>query len=225
MWTRKELKEKAYPAFKANYWMSVLSAIVISIFAAASGNASRRATNSDGDSSGISGIIAMVALLTIMTIILIVALFKIIVGNSLIVGAQKNFINNEIDPENVNVHTLVFIFSNGYWKNVALTMFLKDLFTALWTLLLIVPGIIKGYEYRMIPYLLAENPEMDHKEAFARSKEMMTGQKWDAFVLDLSFIGWFLLNALTLGILGIFYVHPYYYQTAAELYLALKKNA
>ena len=103
-------------------------------------------------------------------------------------------------------------------------MFLMDLFTALWTLLFVIPGIIKSYEYKMIPYLLAEDPEMSYQDAFAKSKEMMHGQKWNAFVLDLSFIGWHILSAFTLGILGIFYVMPYYYQTSAELYLTLKNN-
>ena len=85
------------------------------------------------------------------------------------------------------------------------------------------PGIIKAYEYRMIPYILAENPDIDTKEAFARSKEMMTGNKWDAFVLDLSFLGWILLSVCTCGILAIFWVNPYMYMTDAELYVALKE--
>ena len=61
----------------------------------------------------------------------------------------------------------------------------------------------------MIPYLLAEYPEMSMEEAFSRSREMMYGEKWNAFVLDLSFIPWFLLSGLTFGIVGIFYVNPY----------------
>ena len=97
-------------------------------------------------------------------------------------------------------------------------MFFRDLYTVLWTLLLIIPGIVKSYEYQMIPYLLAENPQMTKEQAFAESKRMMTGQKWRAFVLDLSFIGWNILSALTLGILGIFYVQPYMDATHAALY-------
>jgi uncharacterized membrane protein len=74
----------------------------------------------------------------------------------------------------------------------------------------------------MIPYLLAENPNMTWKEAFTESKTMMTGNKWKAFVLDLSFIGWNLLSILTLGILSIFYVNPYRFSTNAALYEAIK---
>ena len=75
----------------------------------------------------------------------------------------------------------------------------------------------------MIPYLLADNPQMTKEQAFAESKRMMQGQKWKAFVLDLSFIGWFILTAITCGILGVFYVNPYKYMTDAELYVALKE--
>nr|DAM70348.1 MAG TPA: Protein of unknown function (DUF975) [Caudoviricetes sp.] len=85
-------------------------------------------------------------------------------------------------------------------------------------------GIVKSYEYMMIPYLLAEHPEMTRQEAFAESKRMMDGNKWNAFVLDLSFIGWTLLGICTVGILLVFYVEPYIYLTHAELYHALKNN-
>ena len=114
-------------------------------------------------------------------------------------------------------------FKNGY-AHIGMIMFLRGLFTGLWMLLFIIPGIVKSYEYMMIPYLLAEHPEMTRQEAFAESKQMMDGNKWDAFVLDLSFIGWTLLGVCTFGILLVFYVEPYIYLTRAELYHALKNN-
>jgi uncharacterized membrane protein len=73
----------------------------------------------------------------------------------------------------------------------------------------------------MIPYLLAENPNMSSKEAFRRTKELMSNNKMDTFVLDLSFIGWILLSACTFGILMIFFVRPYIYLVETELYVAL----
>ena len=91
-----------------------------------------------------------------------------------------------------------------------------------WSLLFIIPGIVKAYEYRMIPYLLAENPEMSKEEAFAISKQMMSGQKWRTFVLDLSFFGWILLSGFTCGILAIFYVNPYVFSTQSALYERLR---
>ena len=85
--------------------------------------------------------------------------------------------------------------------------------------------VIKTYEYRMIPYILAENPRIKRKEAFELSKQMMKGNKWKTFILDMSFFGWNFLSVLTLGILSIFYVNPYNAATIAELYATLKTKA
>lgn len=74
----------------------------------------------------------------------------------------------------------------------------------------------------MVPYLLAENPDMSREEVFAMSKRMMDGNKWNAFVLDLSFVGWLILGALTLNIVNVLYTNPYRYLTSAELYHTLK---
>lgn len=111
-------------------------------------------------------------------------------------------------------------FSQGY-LNIVKIMFCRNLFIGLWSLLLVIPGIVKAYEYRMIPYLLAENPDMSMSEAFCRSKNMMYNNKMNAFILDLSFIGWYFLVAFTCGILAVFYVTPYVYLTNTELYVAL----
>ena len=97
-----------------------------------------------------------------------------------------------------------------------------DLYLILWSCLFIIPGIVKSYEYRMIPYILADNPDIDRKEAFALSKAMMKGNKWRVFVLDLSFILWYLLGSITFGIVNVFYVEPYKQLTDAALYEALK---
>ena len=91
-------------------------------------------------------------------------------------------------------------------------------------LLFIIPGIIKQYEYMMIPFLLAENPQMNRKEAFEKSRQMMKGNKWAAFVLDLSFIGWSLLGIITFGLVNIFFAGPYQYLTQSQLYFRLKEQ-
>lgn len=135
------------------------------------------------------------------------------------VGCQHWFIRSRTE-DNYNIGSVGFTFKEGY-GNVTKTMFLKQLYTFFWSLLFVFPGIIKSYEYRMIPYLLAENPYMSTDEAFARSRSMMDGEKWNAFVLDLSFIGWNILSSLTLGLVGLFYVAPYQAYTDMELYVAL----
>lgn len=77
----------------------------------------------------------------------------------------------------------------------------------------------------MIPYILAENPGMDRREAFKISKKMMDGEKWDVFILQLSFIGWYFVSGFTCGLAGIFYVRPYVEATMTELYAYNKGKA
>ena len=158
-------------------------------------------------------------IIVFLAIFVVVILADVFIINPLEVGCRRFFVRNLNEPAQVG--NVGYAFDNNY-KNVAKTMFFRDLFTVLWTLLLVIPGIVKAYEYMMIPYLLADNPQMTKEEAFAESKRMMKGQKWKAFVLDLSFIGWYLLSALTLGILAVFYVSPYVNATHAALYEVLR---
>ena len=118
---------------------------------------------------------------------------------------------------------LTFAFKNQY-INVVKAMFITDIIIALWSLLFLIPGIYKSYQYRMVPYLLADNPELSAREAMDISKAMMEGEKMAAFVLDLSFIPWQLLSAITLGIVGIIWVNPYVEATNAELYTAVSQK-
>ena len=145
-------------------------------------------------------------------------LFSIFIGNVIVVGKSRYFIkNHDVNPE------LGEIFSGfkGNYLNVVKIMFLMNLKILLWLFLFIVPGFIKAYEYSMIPYLLAENPNLSADEAFSLSKQMTTGQKMDLFVLDLSFLGWIILGTICCGI-GLLFVQPYPEATKAEVYLILK---
>ena len=108
----------------------------------------------------------------------------------------------------------------GTWFRLAVAIFMKRLICALWGLLLFVPGVVKGYQYRFVEFLIIENPDMKWNEAMKISKSMTDGQKANIFVLDLSFILWYALAGVP--VLGWF-VLPYILQTDAELYLALKK--
>ena len=161
---------------------------------------------------------ALAVFFVTMIILALVFAFNAFVVNPFIVGGQRFFVRNL--NEEASVSNIGYAYDNNY-KNVALTMFFKDLYTILWGLLFIIPGIVKAYEYRMIPYLLADDPTMTKEQAFAISKEMMTGNKWKAFVLDLSFLGWHILSLFTLGILEVFWVSPYEYATDAALYRKL----
>ncbi len=98
---------------------------------------------------------------------------------------------------------------------------MTSIFIGLWSLLLIIPGIIATYKYSMVNYIMIDNPELGVFGAIRRSKEIMYGHKFDYFVLQLSFIGWQLLSALTLGILML-YVSPYMSVTCANFYNSIK---
>ena len=115
------------------------------------------------------------------------------------------------------------IFRKGNWKNITMTMLIKNIYNLLW-FLTIIGGFIKAYEYRMIPYILADNPEIERKEAFRLSKEMMKHNKWRTFILDLTFILWNILSLATFGFLNILYVNPYKAATSVELYVILKNK-
>ena len=111
-----------------------------------------------------------------------------------------------------------------YWRSVGGILWMW-LFTWLWSLLFIIPGIIKALSYFMTPYILAESKNVSATEALKLSMRMTKGYKGEIFVMYLSYIGWMLLSGLTAGILYILYVGPYMNTALAGLYDELKKNA
>ncbi len=98
---------------------------------------------------------------------------------------------------------------------------LKAIYEILWSLLLIIPGIIKSYSYSMMDFILKDEPELTGEEAICKSMKMMQGHKMQLFLLDLSMIGWFILSCLTLGI-GFLFLIPYNYSARAHFYEDLK---
>ena len=227
MWNRAELKMRGNMAFKKNYVSAVVVALLMGIFGTVSGESSARRVSENSDIySGnlfnvgmITGLLAGIA----TVVILIVLVAKVFVGNLLKMGGYRFFILNQTAQPGIG--TLLDGFRSGHYVNIVLTMFLRDLFTTLWSLLLVVPGIVKHYEYLMVPYIIAENPAMDYKEAFQISKQMMDGEKMEEFIMDLSFLGWYLLSADTCGLLAIFYVNPYVQASFAEMYTFNKQKA
>lgn len=227
MWNRAELKMRGNMAFKKNYVSAVVVALLMGIFGTVSGESSARRVSENSDIySGnlfnvgmITGLLAGIA----TVVILIVLVAKVFVGNLLKMGGYRFFILNQTAQPGIG--TLLDGFRSGHYVNIVLTMFLRDLFTTLWSLLLVVPGIVKHYEYLMVPYIIAENPAMDYKEAFQISKQMMDEEKMEAFIMDLSFLGWYLLSAVTCGLLAIFYVNPYVQASFAEMYTFNKQKA
>ncbi len=110
---------------------------------------------------------------------------------------------------------------NEAWGKSILLFILIQVFTFLWSLLFIIPGIIKFYSYRMSFFILADNPEISAADALNESKRIMQGHKFDLFMLDVSFIWWYVLTFITLGIASI-YVIPYVNTTVTNFYRSLK---
>lgn len=161
--------------------------------------------------------------IALIIIAIVAIIYIILIAEALRVAGRKYFLEAR-NTENTKIGVMGEIFKKGNWKNVAITMLLKNIYNLLWYFT-IVGGFIKSYEYRMIPYILADNPKVNRKEAFELSKKMMKGNKWKTFVLDLSFILWNILSFFTFGILNILYVNPYRAATVTELYITLKENA
>lgn len=248
---RVTIKQRGKAAFMANFWMCVLVALVLTILVSGGGigggitsgfNTTVNINNQNipgGNFSefqegiqnfdpdmffeqfnaagggivlgALAGVIAIAGVIGVLLGIFLVAPLR--------VGGCRFFFEN--GERSARFETLAFPFKTNY-MNVVKTMFLQNLFIFLWSLLFIIPGIVKSYAYRLVPYILAEAPDMDAREARTRSEEMMKGHKWEAFVFDLSFLGWDLLCVCTCGILAIFYVNPYKFAADAELYRAIK---
>ena len=124
---------------------------------------------------------------------------------------------NLLDGERPAVETLFAYFP--YWKTTALTRLLQTLYVLLWSLLLIVPGIMAAYSYAMTEFLLADNPDLTPSEALAQSKAMMYGNRWRLFCLQISFIGWSILANIT--VIGGIFLTPYVETASAAFYREL----
>lgn len=233
MWNRIELKTRAKELFSGCRGMAIAVSLVLALLSGGGGARIPSNSNSNNDFSksdfrnwskenlAVIFAISAAVIMVILVAMVIGFVIRVFVSNPIEIGARRFFMVSR--ERTADFRELAFIFSNEYIKN-ALIMLVKDIFVFLWSLLFVIPGIIKSYEYRMIPYILAENPEIDRKKAFELSKRMMDGQKWDTFVLDLSFFPWALLSGITCGIVGVVYYLPYRNFTNAELYSTLRSE-
>ena len=227
MWNRQQVKEQAKIIMKRNYWKMFVVTLIASILTGEKTTIIERvqdftSNNLSYDSQPIvySSNFQLIFYSFISVASILGILYTIFIGNVIVVGKNGYFIKNH--DENPELGEIFRGFKGNY-LNVVKTMFLMDLKTFLWICLFIVPGVVKAYEYSMIPYLLAENPNLSASEAFSLSKQMTTGQKMDLCVLDLSFLGWIILGLICCGI-GILFVQPYPEATKAEVYLNLKES-
>ena len=143
----------------------------------------------------------------------------IFIQNTIRVGQDRYFLEQR--RYKTKIDKLLFTYQVKKNIHVAYILFLKSLYQILWSLT-IVGGVIKLYEYKMIPYILAVNPDINAKEAFNLSKEMTNGYKMSLFKLDLSLIGWYILQFMTFGISSLFYFNAYKESIYAECYMTIK---
>ena len=220
MWSIRELKQKGKAAFKANYWTAVVAGIILSVALSSSVGGGVRTTWENIQETGLDPEIVQNVAFAAASIGGFTGLLLNYFGlKPLEVGGRRFFLVNTVNRAELG--EFAWAFRNNY-INVVKTMFFRGLFTFLWSLLFIIPGIIKGYSYSMVPYIMAEFPQMDSMEAINYSRKMMDGEKLNKFFLDLSFIGWIILTVFTCGILGVFYVFPYTAATDAEFYSTVR---
>ena len=222
----KELRAKAWNSLKDKYWMAFIVVIVSGLLVSiGTGLVSAAQSMIDivsmVDPSEMDSTMELGAVvINIMAFVLCIAglMISIFIGNAASVGLTNYFIKNTNSTP-----TFADAFSGfkvRYRRNIG-TLLLVGIKVVLWSILFVIPGIIKSYEYAIIPHILADDPEISSKDAFKKAKEMMNGNKFRLFKLNISFIGWYVLCFVTFGI-GTFFLMPYINATTAEFYVELK---
>ncbi len=232
MWTRADLKSRAKDVLRRNYWMPFAVSLLWMFLAGGSGAGSGSTGSTVGNTvnqQSAGGQIApeVVAIVVITAILVFVVAFAIAFAVSYFVSGPITMGKHRFYMENRDADApfgkLFYLFKNNYLR-VSGAYFVTQLFIGLWSLLFIIPGIVYSYKWYMVPYILAENPRLSGARAREISDRMTMGQKWDIWVLQLSFFGWQLLGALCCGV-GAFFVQPYVDATFAELYATMRRDA
>ncbi len=214
------IKRRAKESIKRNYWPAVIGALLITASVATPTAVVKVNVNDISDLNVYIQQAASYARPVFGTSI-VALLVKVFLLHPLEVGGRKFFFDNGRNTASLN--EVSYAFGSRNYFNVVLTMFVRDIFNSLWFLLFVIPGFIKVYSYRLVPYILFENPGIDPMTAITRSREMMNGHKMEAFLLDLSFIGWFILGVLSLGLGLFFWVSPYMSAAQAEFYRSVRQ--
>lgn len=160
--------------------------------------------------------------LYIMLILFAMFLFRYFVLNVFQVVMRRMYLEGRC-YDKVPAQRAMFLLKVRKWKKAAITLLLQSIYYFFWCLTLI-GGVVKRYSYAMIPYIIAENPDMSARETITLSRRLMKGHKWECFVLELSFLGWDLLGAATMGLVSIFYTNPYRIAVMGEYYAYIREQ-
>ena len=236
MESRKALKIRAKKNLKQYFWPSVLVCAVASVLGADMGmglnsssgwSVKTGAGQLEQQLQGVDAQTLIAVFLAAGAILLGVTaigiLWQCLVGNVVQPGLCLYFMESRKLGKSAGIGSLFSAFTQGSYGNTVKTMFMKNLSILLWSLLFLIPGIIKAYQYALVPYILADAPQLEWREALRKSKEMMNGNKWRLFVLQLSFIGWQILGTLLCGI-GLLFVIPYFNAAITEFYVFLRSR-
>ena len=153
--------------------------------------------------------------------VIILLFIKIFIKDVFTIGYKRYFLEQR--RYKTSIKKILFPFTVRKNFHIAYIVFMKNLYEFLWSLT-VIGGIIKHYQYLMLPYVIAENPNINKKEAFRLSKEMTKGNKWNIFKTDISLIGWELLNILSFGLLQLFFLDGYKQCIYAEIYMNIRDN-
>ncbi len=204
MKTNQDYKNAALAALKGHWAPAVLCTVVLMCLSLGMSLLSELASLGKV-SAGLSIVVMLLMYLVIM---------PVSIGYY---NAFKEFVVNSDYAVTGNMFRIGF----AKWGRNIWGVLLMGIYIFLWTLLLVIPGLIKSYAYILTPFILVDKPELSVNESIDLSQKMMKGHKFDLFWLQLSFIGWFLLSILTLGI-GFFWVIPYMYASVVAFYQDVK---
>ena len=149
--------------------------------------------------------------------------FWFFVINTFSVAMRRVFMEGMI-YEKVTLQRFLFLIRVKRWFKASRTMLLEYIFYTLWCLT-VIGGIVKRYSYFLVPYIVAENPDIKARQAITLSRKMMKGHKWECFKLELSFAGWWLLGAVTMGIFNVLFTNPYKIAAFTGYYAQLRVQA
>lgn len=209
MWTNSLLKNNAKNALRGKWGRAVLAMIIVSLLSDLSNALYARLMNSHSHFFSV-----------LIPAFLVGIALRALLDNIIAVGKCRYMMENRLGRPPLGT---LFSGYHSDFANLVKVQFLVNLKITL-GFFLIIPGIIWYYKYAMVSYLLAENPSMTYTRAIELSSDMMEGEKMQFFLLQLSFLGWVLLCALTMGI-GFLFLIPYIEATTAEFYAAMRAKA
>ena len=226
----RDLRASAREGLRGHWGAAIAVGVITTILCGGSGSSgsassfTRISTTTQNDALSeffsyfdLANFVSRETMMLILTIVFVSAIVTLVVVGAILMGNAR-FQINLLTGQGARF-TDLFSQIHRLWAGFSM-IFLQGLFVYLWSLLLVIPGIIASYRYAMMPYLMAEFPELSALDAMRESKRLMRGNKWRLFCLQLSFLGWLLLGCLTLGI-GLLWVYPYQSAAEAAFYLEI----